>query len=69
VLRSTRNTRDLAKRFPETFEALYPAKARDVFDAICGDGPWPGSGLLWVRVEGNEVTLLNGPPRGVAFGR
>jgi transcriptional regulator with XRE-family HTH domain len=69
VLRSTRNTRDLAKRFPETFQALYPAKARDVFAAICNDGPWPGSGLLWVRVEGGEVTVLDEPPRGVAFGR
>ena len=69
VLRSTRNTRDLARRFPETFQALYPAKARDLFAAICGDAPWPGSGLLWVRVEGHDVTLLDGPPRGVVFGR
>lgn len=69
VLRSTRNTRDLAKRFPETFQALYPAKARETFSAICDNGPWPGSGVLWVRVEGSEVTLLDGPPRGVAFGR
>lgn len=69
VLRSTRNTRDLAQRFPRTFEALYPARARDVFAAVCGDGSWPGPGLLWARVEGDVVTLLDRPPRGVAFGR
>lgn len=69
VLRSTRNTRDLAQRFPETFEALYPARTRDVFAAVCGDGPWPGAGVLWARVEGDKVTLLDRPPRGVALGR
>lgn len=69
VLRSTHNSRDLAQRFPETFEALYPARARDVFDAICGDRPWPGPGVLWARVDGDVVTLLDRPPRGVAFGR
>lgn len=69
VLRSTRITRDLAQRFPETFRALYPARARDVFAALCGNGPWPGAGVLWARVEGDVVTLLDRPPRGVAFGR
>jgi transcriptional regulator with XRE-family HTH domain len=69
VLRSTRTTRDLAVRFPETFQSLYPARARDVFAAVSGDGPWPGPGILWVRVEGDVVTLLDRPPRGVAFGR
>ena len=51
VLRSTRTTRDLAQRFPETFQALYPARARDAFAAVCGDGPWPGPGVLWARVK------------------
>jgi transcriptional regulator with XRE-family HTH domain len=69
VLRSTRTTRDLAQRFPETFEALYPARTSDVFAAVCGRGPWPGPGVLWARVEGDAVTLLDRPPRGVALGR
>jgi transcriptional regulator with XRE-family HTH domain len=69
VLRSTRNTRDIAQRFPETFDALYPARARDVFAAVCGDGPWRGPGVLWARLDGDAVTLLDRPPRGVAFGR
>jgi transcriptional regulator with XRE-family HTH domain len=69
VLRSTHNRRDLAQRFPDTFEALYPARARDVFDALCGDRPWPGSGILWARVDGDVVRLLDRPPRGVSVGR
>lgn len=69
VLRSTKSTRDLARRFPQTFEALYPARTQDVFAAVCGDGPWPGPGVLWARVEGDVVTLLDRPPRGVSFGR
>ena len=69
VLRSTRNTRDLAQRFPETFKALYPARARDVFESIVGSRPWPGPGVLWARVDGDGVTLLDRPPRGVTFGR
>ncbi len=69
VLRSTRNTRDLAHRFPETFAAMYPARARDVFEAVCGNRPWPGPGVLWVRIDGDVVTLLDRPPRGVEFGR
>lgn len=69
VLRSTRNTRDLAQRFPEIFEALYPARSHDVFAALCGDATWPGPGVLWARVDGDVVTLLDRPPRGVAFGR
>lgn len=69
VLRSTRNTRDLAQRFPATLGAVYPARASDVFAAVCGDGEWPGPGVLWARVEGEMVTLLDRPPRGVAFGR
>lgn len=69
VLRSTRNTRDLAQRFPQTFEALYPARTRDVFAAVCGDDSWPGAGVLWARVEGDVVTLLDRPPRGVSLGR
>jgi transcriptional regulator with XRE-family HTH domain len=69
VLRSTRTTRDLAQRFPDTFQALYPARARDVFDSVCAGRPWPGPGILWARVEGDVVTLLDRPPRGVAFGR
>ena len=69
VLRSTRATRDLARRYPQILATAYPARARDVFGAVTGDAPWPGAGVLWVRYEGGRVTLLSQPPRGVGFGR
>ncbi len=69
ILRSTARTRELVGRFGETLATFYPAKARDLYAAITGAGPWPGSGLLWARVEGEACRLLDGPPRGVAFGR
>ena len=69
VLRSTRATRDLARRYPELLATAYPARARDVFDAVTDDVAWPGAGILWVRYEGGRVTLLSQPPRGVALRR
>jgi transcriptional regulator with XRE-family HTH domain len=69
ILRSTARTRELVTQFAETFAVFYPAKARDIHAAIMGAAPWPGSGLLWARVEGKGCVLLDGPPRGVAFGR
>jgi transcriptional regulator with XRE-family HTH domain len=69
VLRSTAATRDLACRFPKVFEAAYPARPADVHRALTTDAPWPGSGILWARVEGGRATILPGPPRGVALGR
>ncbi len=69
VLRSTARTRELIERFPETLAGFYPARTADVFAAITGDAPWPGSGLLWATVDGDRVAFLPGPPRGVTFGR
>lgn len=69
VLRSTERTRSLVDRLSETFRALYPARAADIHAALTGEGGWPGSGLIWARVIGREVTILAHPPRGVSFGR
>lgn len=69
VLRSTQRTRTLVERFPEMFASLYPARAEAIHKAITGGGPWPGPGLLWARVVGDDVILLPRPPRGVSFGR
>jgi transcriptional regulator with XRE-family HTH domain len=69
VLRSTQRTRALAQRFPEILASLYPARAADVLRAVTSDGAWPGPGLLWARVDGEQVTFLSRPPRGVTVGR
>ncbi len=69
VLRSTAGNRDLANQFEATFASAYPARARDVVDALTTGTAWPGPGIVWMRVEGSDVKLLDGPPRGVRLGR
>ena len=70
VLRSTRANRDLVNRYEATFRAAYPARCADVLAALrTADAPWPGAGLIWMRVERGRATILPGPPRGVRLGR
>lgn len=70
VLRSTAATREIARRFQATLDAAYPATTRDVFTALTTPGaPWPGPGILWADVRGDDVRVLERPPRGVVLGR
>lgn len=70
VLRSTAATRELARRFQATLAAAYPAATRDVFTALTTpSAAWPGPGILWADVRGDDVRVLERPPRGVALGR
>jgi len=70
ILRSTVATRDLARRYASTLSTAYPARTADVISALTTPaGPWPGAGIVWVRLEGGHGTLLDLPPRGVALGR
>ena len=69
VIRSTRATRELARRFETTLRAAYPAPAAEVFAAVTGDGTWPGDGLLWADVTDDAALILDRAPRGVALGR
>lgn len=70
VLRSTTTTREIARRYEATLRTAYPAKARDVIEALTtASCQWPGPGIAWIRVEGGVATLLDGPPRGVRLGR
>jgi transcriptional regulator with XRE-family HTH domain len=69
VLRSTRATRELVGAFEGTIRAVYPARCADVFAALIGDGQWLASGLLWAKVDGGAVRILDRPPRGVSLGR
>ena len=68
VLRSTRATRERARRFESTLRAAYPAPAADVFCALAGDREWPGNGLLWADVTRDSVRILDRPPRGINLG-
>lgn len=70
VLRSTRELRELAVRYEATLRAAYPARTRDVLDALGGATvAWPDAGIVWMRVESGRAELLDGPPRGVRLGR
>jgi hypothetical protein len=70
LLRSTRTTRELARRFEHTLAAAFPARPADALDALTSPSrPWPGPSILWVRVEGRATEILAGPPRGVRLGK
>jgi hypothetical protein len=70
VLRSTRATRDLARAFPMTLTAAYPARTEDAVAALVHpDRPWPGAALIWAEVTHGRGRILPTPPRGVTLGQ
>ena len=68
VLRSTRVTRGLARRYPAIFAAAYPAPSANALAALTIGQPWPGDALIWSDVNNSAARLLAHPPRGVPFG-
>ncbi len=69
VLRSTATNRELARTFEATLRAAYPARTQAAVRALVDGAPWPGDAIIWIRIEGETVVVLDGPPRGVAVGR
>jgi hypothetical protein len=70
ILRSTVVTRELARTFEATLGAAYPARTEDVVEALTTSSrPWPGPGIIWIRLENGRGTLFDRPPRGVSLGR
>jgi transcriptional regulator with XRE-family HTH domain len=69
VLRSTESTRGVARTFEATLRAAYPASTREAVESLRTGSPWPGDAIVWIRIEGDRVDLLDGPPRGVSLGR
>lgn len=70
VLRSTVRTREIARQFEGTLRAAFPARTVDVIDALTwADVAWPGSGIVWVNLEGSEARLMRRPPPSVRLGR
>lgn len=69
VLRSTTSTREVARRYEAVLRVAYPAAATSLVDALTSaDAPWPGPGIVWMRVENGKADPLHGPPRGVRLG-
>lgn len=69
VLRSTAATRELARQFEATLGAAYLSPSSRVVASLRDCAQWPGPGIVWIRIEGERVELLDGPPRGVRLGR
>ncbi|MFL5685267.1 MAG: helix-turn-helix domain-containing protein [Chloroflexota bacterium] len=69
VLRSTERTRSLAREFESTLRTAYPASTKAAVQSLRTGAPWPGDAIAWIRIEGETVELLDGPPRGVSVGR
>lgn len=69
VLRSTQTMRSLASDFEATLSAAYPARTAGLVDSLTGTAEWPGSGVIWVRIDGARTHLLERPPPGVRLGR
>ncbi len=64
VLRSTADTRALARGLPELFRAAYPVPEPAAFQALTTERvPWPGHALLWAEVSGANARILDGAPR------
>jgi transcriptional regulator with XRE-family HTH domain len=70
VLRSTVALRDIARRYSTTLATAYPARSHDCVLALTSpNAPWPGAGIVWMRVHGSQTTLLSYPPPNVSLGR
>lgn len=69
VVRSTAATREIARQFELTLRTAYPARTADAVQSLCVGHAWPGDAIVWVRIDGDDVELLDGPPRGVSLGR
>lgn len=69
VLRSTRATREVAMRFEATLRVAYPGSSAAAVRSLVDGEPWPGDAIVWVRIDGDDVELMAGPPRGIRVGR
>ena len=69
VVRSTDANRTVARAYEAVMRTAYPARTADAVASLREGEPWPGAAIVWVRMDGSIVHLLDGPPRGVALGR
>jgi transcriptional regulator with XRE-family HTH domain len=67
VIRSTRTNRDIVRAHAATFATAYPGDPAAARNALFGTGPWPGSSILWARVESGRAEILQRQPPGLAI--
>jgi transcriptional regulator with XRE-family HTH domain len=61
VVRWTRLNRDVASDARRQLREAYPADPRDALDALTGTAAWPGSALLWARIDRGRTELIAQP--------
>ncbi|HEY3522589.1 MAG TPA: helix-turn-helix transcriptional regulator [Candidatus Limnocylindrales bacterium] len=60
VVRWTRSTREATRAAVRQLGLAYPAHPDDALAALFGTAPWPGSALIWARVDGRGVRFVPG---------
>jgi transcriptional regulator with XRE-family HTH domain len=59
IVRRTRANRAVASEFGRQLASAYPAHPEDALAALCGEKPWPGSALVWARIDKDRVRFLS----------
>jgi transcriptional regulator with XRE-family HTH domain len=58
VVRRTRANERIAGEFAKQLALAYPAHPDDALAALAGERQWPGSALVWARIDGDRVRFL-----------
>lgn len=58
IVRRTRTNERTAREFQRQLALAYPAHPADALAAIRGERAWPGSALVWARIEQARVRFL-----------
>jgi hypothetical protein len=61
VVRWTRANRDAASDARRQLREAYPADPRDALESLTGTAAWPGSALLWARIDRGRSELIAQP--------
>ena len=69
VVRNTSAMREVARAASSILATAYPAATATAVRSLTEGEPWPGSAMVWMRLEGSVAELMDGPPRGVTVGR
>jgi hypothetical protein len=60
VVRWTRSNREAAASARRLLREAYPADPRDALEALTGTATWPGSAMLWARIDRGRAELVEG---------
>jgi transcriptional regulator with XRE-family HTH domain len=58
IVRRTRSNQRTAAEFARQLALAYPAHPEDALASLRGDKPWPGSALVWARIDRDRVRFL-----------